>query len=156
MTSKGFLYKKIQIANPLALEADTRPAGALSSISGIVLCIPETQQRPIFYPGSGCVHCPRRIKCYSKVENLNWSISPSGFINGRLAWQFWGGVPFPSSISCQTLFSSRIPPMSYPFFQRRSLGISRIAPDVYTSNFSTLLFNILLLLLLQYLRPQYL
>ncbi len=31
--------------------------------------------------GGSCVYCQRRIRCWSKVADLNWSISPSDFIN---------------------------------------------------------------------------
>lgn len=126
-------YNKIQIATPSACGG--RYAGCWCS------------ERPIFNSGRGCVHCPRRIKCYSKV--------PSDFMIGRFSWHIWGGSPFPSSISCETLFSSCLPPMTY-FFQRLSAGVSQIAPHVYTSYFSALLSSILLLLSLQYLRLHFL
>ncbi len=40
-----------------------------------------SQPRPLFYQSQKFVHCQRLVECYSIVVDLNWSISPSDFMN---------------------------------------------------------------------------
>lgn len=79
-----FIFYFFNYSQPV--EADSRGLLLLySSISTSVHCTFLLRQYRSNGPSpinlSECTHCQRRVKCYTLVADLNWSISPNGFMN---------------------------------------------------------------------------
>lgn len=130
-----------------------RAAAALSSTSCIILCAPGKQQWPIFYQCRGLCSLPRTYEMLVKgcgpelVDQSRRFHEMGGFLD-KFGVDYCFLLAYPAKRSFPPVFL----PCPYSFFQRRSVGVSRIAPNVYTSHFSASLFSIMLLLLLQCLR----
>lgn len=76
---------------------------------------PASQSGPFSINLNRFFHCHKRVKCYSMVADLNWSISPSGFMNWAAFWRISGWLAFLPNLSYRMLLFLYLLLVSYPF-----------------------------------------